>query len=125
MISKRIVIISICIFAILSIPLISMQYTEEVNWSVQDFIIAAILFLGAGISLEYIFKKNYELSYDILDDENKEPLDYCFNSIKGPTNIFVSNLPSLLILSVNTLYSPTRSFATNLSILALSENAPN
>lgn len=66
MISKRIVIISICIFAILLIPLISMQYTEEVNWSLQDFIIAAILLFGAGFSFDYILKKIKKTSHRVI-----------------------------------------------------------
>ncbi|MEX0966883.1 MAG: hypothetical protein WD077_06570 [Bacteroidia bacterium] len=36
--------------ALLTIPLIAMQFTNEVNWSFSDFIIAGILLFGTGMS---------------------------------------------------------------------------
>lgn len=38
--------------ALLSVPLIAMQFTGEVNWSRFDFIIAGVLLFGAGIFIE-------------------------------------------------------------------------
>lgn len=35
---------------ILLLPLIAMQFTDEVNWSLSDFIIASILLAGIGFS---------------------------------------------------------------------------
>ena len=34
---------------VLLIPLIAMQFTDEVNWSGGDFVFAALLLLGVGI----------------------------------------------------------------------------
>jgi hypothetical protein len=37
---------------ILLTPLIAMQFTEEVNWTVGDFVIAGAMLLGAGVTYE-------------------------------------------------------------------------
>lgn len=42
--------------ALLSIPLIAMQFTAEVNWSVFDFVVAAGLLLGTGLTCELIWR---------------------------------------------------------------------
>ncbi|WP_421897894.1 hypothetical protein [Marinoscillum sp.] len=42
---------------LLLIPLIAMQYTDEVNWSAFDFLIAAILLLGTGFTFDLILRK--------------------------------------------------------------------
>lgn len=34
--------------ALLSIPLLAMQFTREVNWTTRDFLVAAALLLGTG-----------------------------------------------------------------------------
>lgn len=36
----------------LLVPLIAMQFTREVNWSVGDFVVAAILLFGAAFGFE-------------------------------------------------------------------------
>ena len=42
---------------LLSIPLIAMQLTDEVNWSFFDFIIMAIMLSITGLALGIIIKK--------------------------------------------------------------------
>lgn len=39
---------------VLLVPLIAMQFTEEVNWSVFDFIIIGTLLIGAGFTYELV-----------------------------------------------------------------------
>ena len=43
--------------AILLIPLIAMQFTDEVNWQLTDFIIFGALLFGVGILIEISLKK--------------------------------------------------------------------
>lgn len=46
--NKVFVWIAIATLAILSIPLIAMQFTDEVKWGLSDFIVMGILILGTG-----------------------------------------------------------------------------
>jgi len=42
---------------ILFIPLIAMQFTDEITWTLIDFIIAGLLLFSAGFSYEFATKK--------------------------------------------------------------------
>ena len=52
---KAIVLAIAC--GLLCIPLIAMLFTNEVNWSIFDFIVASILLMGTGLLLEVILRK--------------------------------------------------------------------
>ena len=52
----RIRIILVTTALILSIPLIAMQFTKEVNWTLSDFVIAAVLLLGTGLAIELVMR---------------------------------------------------------------------
>ena len=41
---------------LLSIPLIAMQFTNEVHWDLFDFVIAGILLLGTGLAIEIVMQ---------------------------------------------------------------------
>lgn len=49
----------------LLIPLVTMQFTDEVNWTLFDFIVAAVLLFGAGLAIEFIFRKMKRNNYRI------------------------------------------------------------
>ena len=55
--NKSLLIILFTVGLLLLIPLIAMQLTEEVNWTIADFIIAATLLISTGLILTYIIKK--------------------------------------------------------------------
>jgi len=40
--------------AMLLVPLVAMRFTGEVNWTGSDFLVAAVLLLGAGSVLELL-----------------------------------------------------------------------
>lgn len=42
---------------LLMIPLIAMQFTEDVNWTLFDFVVAGILLFGTGILCELAIRK--------------------------------------------------------------------
>ena len=42
---------------LLMIPLVAMQFTNEVNWAIGDFIVAGGLLIGAGLLGEWILRK--------------------------------------------------------------------
>lgn len=48
---------------LLLIPLIAMQFTDEVAWTVSDFIIAGILLFGTGLTYKLITRKSCEVIY--------------------------------------------------------------
>ncbi|RZL24817.1 MULTISPECIES: hypothetical protein [Pedobacter] len=52
----RITIILTVIALILCIPLIAMQFTNEVNWTLSDFVAAGILLLSTGVAIELVIR---------------------------------------------------------------------
>ena len=64
--NKRLVTILATAIAILLIPLIAMNFTNDVNWKIFDFVVAGILLVGAGLTLEFILRKIKTLRYRIL-----------------------------------------------------------
>lgn len=48
---------------LLLLPLIAMQYTNEVNWTAGDFIFAAILFGSVGLAFELIVRTSDSLAH--------------------------------------------------------------
>ena len=49
--------------AVLLVPLVAMQFTEEVNWSLFDFAFAAALLGGTGLLLERAVRKPSSIAY--------------------------------------------------------------
>lgn len=45
------------VLALLSIPLIAMQFTDEVNWSLDDFVLMFILLSSAGFVIAFVLKR--------------------------------------------------------------------
>ncbi|MCL9807535.1 hypothetical protein NAT51_18575 [Flavobacterium amniphilum] len=54
--NKRLRGIMITVGILLLIPLIAMQFTNEVKWTLSDFIGAAILLGGTGLTCEFILR---------------------------------------------------------------------
>ena len=55
--NKRLIAIVLIVIFLLLIPLIAMQFTNEVNWGLLDFVIAGALLLGTGILCELVLRK--------------------------------------------------------------------
>jgi ABC-type cobalt transport system substrate-binding protein len=55
--NKRLIGILITVVIILLIPFLAMQFTNEVNWTGSDFIVAAALLLGTGLACEFVLRK--------------------------------------------------------------------
>lgn len=55
--SKRHLWILVIIVGLLLIPLIAMQFTQEVNWDIIDFIVAGILLFLTGFTIDLILNK--------------------------------------------------------------------
>ena len=50
---------------LLLIPLIAMQFTDEVNWTLFDFVVAGVLLIGTGLICELILRKVKKFEYRI------------------------------------------------------------
>lgn len=63
--SKRHKGIVIVVTLLLLIPLIAMQFTDEVNWTLFDFVVAGTLLLGTGLMCELVIRKINKIKYRI------------------------------------------------------------
>ena len=64
--NKRLIIIVLIVLFLLLIPLIAMQFTDEVNWEITDFIIAGGLLFGAGMISEIVMRKIKNSNYKVI-----------------------------------------------------------
>ena len=55
--NKNFIIIISAVALLLLIPLIAMQFTNEVRWAFLDFIIAGALLIGTGLSCNLVIQK--------------------------------------------------------------------
>ena len=63
---KRLIGILLGVVLLLLIPLIAMQFTNEVKWTPIDFIAAGILLISAGMTLEFILRKVKSTKFRII-----------------------------------------------------------
>jgi peptidoglycan/LPS O-acetylase OafA/YrhL len=64
--NKRFMIIFLAVVFLLLIPFIAMQFSNEVNWTLFDFIAAALLLLGTGFLCEFIIRKVKNSAHRIM-----------------------------------------------------------
>jgi len=61
--NKRLTVIMLSVVLLLLVPLIAMQVTNEVNWSLPDFVVMGILLFGTGLMYELVMRKVKRTSY--------------------------------------------------------------
>jgi hypothetical protein len=54
--NKRLLYFLITVCVLLLIPLVSMQFTSEVDWSRSDFVVMGVLLVGTAIFLEVVLR---------------------------------------------------------------------
>ncbi|MBB1194440.1 hypothetical protein DNC80_12285 [Flavobacterium sp. SOK18b] len=64
--NKRAIGIVLTVVLILLIPLIAMQFTNEVNWTLSDFVVAGVLLLGTGFICEFVMRKIKKTRHRII-----------------------------------------------------------
>jgi hypothetical protein len=64
--NKRLIGIVLAVALLLLVPLIAMQFTGEVNWTLSDFVVAGVLLLGTGIMCELVMRKVKEVEKRIV-----------------------------------------------------------
>jgi hypothetical protein len=50
---------------VLLVPLVAMQFTDEVNWTLADFVLAGALLGGSGLLLELAVRKPGTVAYRV------------------------------------------------------------
>lgn len=63
--NKRHIFIILIPSLLLLLPLIAMQFTNEVNWTLMDFVIAGILLFGTSLLIELVIRKVKTSKYKI------------------------------------------------------------
>ena len=63
--NNRLIGIVLIVVLILLIPLIAMQFTDEVNWTLLDFVVAGVLLLATGFLSEVVIRKVNKMEYRI------------------------------------------------------------
>lgn len=56
----RIALVTACL---LLVPLLAMQFTDEVVWDLADFVVAGVLLFGAGLTYELVARKGGTTAY--------------------------------------------------------------
>ena len=64
--NKRLQFILLAIAFLLLIPLIAMQFTEEVNWTLFDFVVAGGLLFFTGLIFDLVFRKIKNVKYRMI-----------------------------------------------------------
>lgn len=64
--NKRIIGIFITVAILLLIPLVAMQFTEEVDWGILDFVVMGILLLSVGLAIEFVLRRVRKTEYRLL-----------------------------------------------------------
>lgn len=64
--NKRLIGIVLTVVFLLLIPLIAMQFTNEVNWTLSDFVVAGVLLLSTGLICELVIRKVKKTNHRII-----------------------------------------------------------
>lgn len=63
---RRFRIMFIAIAVLLTIPLVAMQFTDEVRWSFSDFLVAVALLSGAALLIELCMRSTQRLALRVV-----------------------------------------------------------
>jgi len=66
MLDKRLKIFFVIILILLTIPFVAMQFTNEVNWSPFDFIIAGVLLGTTALICDFSIRKIHSLKHRVI-----------------------------------------------------------
>lgn len=55
--NKKLLTILTAIAVLLLIPFVAMQFTNDVDWKILDFVIMGLLLLGTGLLCEFVVRK--------------------------------------------------------------------
>jgi len=64
-VKKRLIIWIVIIVLILAVPLVLMQFKDEIDWNLLDFVIIGIILIGTGVFYELIARKSTKIIYRV------------------------------------------------------------
>ncbi len=64
--NKRLIAIICSVILLLLVPLIAMQFTDEVNWDLFDFIVMGFLLLVTGLWCELVLRKVKKITHRFI-----------------------------------------------------------
>jgi len=64
--NKRLIGILLSVGLLLLVPLMAMQFTNDVDWKLTDFVIMGTLLLGTGLTCEFVLRKVKKIEYRLL-----------------------------------------------------------
>jgi len=64
--NKRLTGIVLTVAILLLIPFKAMQFTNEVNWGLFDFVVMGVLLLGTGLLCEFVMRKVKKTGHRII-----------------------------------------------------------
>jgi hypothetical protein len=64
--NKRLTGIVLAVVVLLLIPLIAMQFTNEVDWNLFDFIVMGGLLLGTGLMCEFVMRRVKNIEHRLI-----------------------------------------------------------
>lgn len=62
---KKIIVWAAVVALILLVPLIAMQFTEEVNWDIFDFVLMGVVLFGVGLVYELVAMRSEKIVYRV------------------------------------------------------------
>ena len=63
--NKRLILIVLTTVILLLIPLVAMQFSDAVDWTLLDFVVAGALLFGTGLMCELVIRKVNNIRYRI------------------------------------------------------------
>jgi hypothetical protein len=64
--NKRLTAIVATVAVLLLVPFVAMQFTNEVRWTLADFVVMGVLLLGTGLLCELVLRKFKSMKQRIL-----------------------------------------------------------
>lgn len=58
--------ILLAVVILLLIPLVAMQFTNDVSWSAFDFIVAGALLLSSGLACEFVLRRVKKTAHRVM-----------------------------------------------------------
>mgnify|MGYP000070738662 CR=1 FL=1 len=63
---RRLISILIVVLLLLLVPFIGMQFNNDINWKVSDFLLAGLILFATGLAIDFILSKLKKSKFRII-----------------------------------------------------------